>query len=186
MVSQRKKEKLKVTAKLARDPKKRVQSISRPSLQKKAQKSVFSKNWVPNNVIFFLLLEQKARNKMSESPEDLPEGWITNVSKKTGKTYYYNTKTGESQWEKPAKDQVWNFFSFFFGGFFFIFLISGQVRASHLLVKHDQSRNPSSWKESKITRSKDEAIEILKAHRLALSLFFEYIQNQSIILSILF
>mmetsp|Transcript_3955 Transcript_3955/g.5158 ORF Transcript_3955/g.5158 Transcript_3955/m.5158 type:complete len:152 (+) Transcript_3955:46-501(+) len=81
---------------------------------------------------------------MSESPEDLPEGWITNVSKKTGKTYYYNTKTGESQWEKPAKDQV---------------------RASHLLVKHDQSRNPSSWKESKITRSKDEAIEILKAHR---------------------
>ena len=37
-----------------------------------------------------------------------------------------------------------------------------QVQASHLLVKHNESRRPSSWKEDKITRSKEEALEIIK------------------------
>ena len=36
-----------------------------------------------------------------------------------------------------------------------------KVRASHLLVKHKDSRRPSSWKEDNITRSKEEALEIL-------------------------
>ena len=40
----------------------------------------------------------------------------------------------------------------------------GQVRASHLLVKHSGSRRPSSWKESNITRSKEEAIKILQGY----------------------
>ena len=38
-----------------------------------------------------------------------------------------------------------------------------QVRASHLLVKHRDSRRPSSWREANITRSKDEAIAQLRA-----------------------
>jgi NIMA-interacting peptidyl-prolyl cis-trans isomerase 1 len=40
----------------------------------------------------------------------------------------------------------------------------GKIRCSHLLVKHRDSRRPSSWRESDITRSKEEAIEILKGH----------------------
>ena len=36
-----------------------------------------------------------------------------------------------------------------------------QVRASHLLVKHKDSRRPSSWREENITRTKEEALEIL-------------------------
>ena len=36
-----------------------------------------------------------------------------------------------------------------------------QVRASHLLVKHRDSRRPSSWKEENITRTKEEALELL-------------------------
>ncbi|KAL6777439.1 PIN4 [Auxenochlorella protothecoides x Auxenochlorella symbiontica] len=32
-----------------------------------------------------------------------------------------------------------------------------QVRASHLLVKHRDSRRPSSWKEAQVTRSREEA-----------------------------
>ncbi|KAJ1302685.1 hypothetical protein OPQ81_003001 [Rhizoctonia solani] len=40
----------------------------------------------------------------------------------------------------------------------------GQMRASHLLVKHSGSRRPSSWKEANITRSKEEAIEILQGY----------------------
>ena len=38
-----------------------------------------------------------------------------------------------------------------------------QVQASHLLVKHRESRRPSSWKQDKIIRSKEEALEILKS-----------------------
>mmetsp|Transcript_36392 Transcript_36392/g.102801 ORF Transcript_36392/g.102801 Transcript_36392/m.102801 type:complete len:113 (-) Transcript_36392:70-408(-) len=40
-----------------------------------------------------------------------------------------------------------------------------QVRASHLLVKHRDSRRPSSWKEQTVTRSKEEALDMIKAFR---------------------
>lgn len=40
-----------------------------------------------------------------------------------------------------------------------------QVQASHLLVKHNKSRNPSSWRSASITRTKDEAREILEGYR---------------------
>lgn len=40
----------------------------------------------------------------------------------------------------------------------------GKIRCSHLLVKHKESRRPSSWREAEITRSKDEAIEILRGY----------------------
>lgn len=63
------------------------------------------------------------------------------MSKSTGKPYYFNRATKTSQWEMPTDDQV---------------------RASHLLVKHTESRRPSSWKQDTITRSKDEALEIIK------------------------
>lgn len=75
---------------------------------------------------------------------DLPSGWEEKVSKSTGRTYYYNRRTNESQWERPTERE------------------GNQVRASHLLVKHTESRRPSSWKQDKITRSKDEALEIIK------------------------
>ena len=39
-----------------------------------------------------------------------------------------------------------------------------KIRAAHLLVKHRDSRRPSSWREAEITRSKEEALEILKGH----------------------
>lgn len=40
-----------------------------------------------------------------------------------------------------------------------------KVRASHLLIKHSGSRRPASWKSENITRSKEEAIEILQKHQ---------------------
>jgi peptidyl-prolyl cis-trans isomerase NIMA-interacting 1 len=40
----------------------------------------------------------------------------------------------------------------------------GKIRCSHLLIKHRDSRRPSSWRQAEITRSKEEAIEILRAH----------------------
>ena len=80
---------------------------------------------------------------------DLPSGWIEKVSNSTGRTYYYNTQTKESQWEKPTGSS------------------SGSVRASHLLVKHNQSRRPFSWKqEEEITRSKAEALSVIESKSL--------------------
>lgn len=38
----------------------------------------------------------------------------------------------------------------------------GKIRCSHILVKHRDSRRPSSWREAEITRSKEEAIQILE------------------------
>ncbi|KAI0561966.1 peptidyl prolyl cis trans isomerase [Gracilaria domingensis] len=40
-----------------------------------------------------------------------------------------------------------------------------QVRCRHILVKHAGSRRPSSWKSEKITRSKEEALEMLADFR---------------------
>eukprot|EP00877_Chromochloris_zofingiensis_P003276 jgi/Chrzof1/1294/Cz10g02010.t1 len=42
---------------------------------------------------------------------------------------------------------------------------AGTVRASHLLVKHKDSRRPSSWKEPVVTRTKEEALEMIQAFR---------------------
>lgn len=41
----------------------------------------------------------------------------------------------------------------------------GVVRASHILVKHRGSRRPSSWKENVVTRTEDEALEMIKQFR---------------------
>lgn len=40
-----------------------------------------------------------------------------------------------------------------------------KIQASHILVKHRDSRRPSSWREENITRTKDEALEILLGYR---------------------
>ena len=40
----------------------------------------------------------------------------------------------------------------------------GKIRCSHLLVKHRESRRPSSCREAEITRSKEEAIQILQGY----------------------
>ncbi|KAA3669920.1 peptidyl-prolyl cis-trans isomerase NIMA-interacting 1 [Paragonimus westermani] len=75
----------------------------------------------------------------------LPAGWVARVSNSTGKTYYVNTETQETQWEFPDHPAS----------------SSDRVRCLHLLVKHSASRRPSSWREKTITRSRDEALDII-------------------------
>jgi NIMA-interacting peptidyl-prolyl cis-trans isomerase 1 len=69
----------------------------------------------------------------------------------TGQHYYLNIYTKESQWDRPEKpaEPVSS---------------SGpdQVQCSHLLVKHQNSRRPSSWREEEITRTKEEALDLVK------------------------
>ncbi|KAI6656840.1 Peptidyl-prolyl cis-trans isomerase NIMA-interacting 1-like [Oopsacas minuta] len=78
------------------------------------------------------------------SNEDLPPGWVVKTSRSNDKPYYYNTNTKESRWERPKPDNV---------------------RASHILAKHNKSRRPSSWKQATITRSKAEALKMIKEFR---------------------
>lgn len=81
-----------------------------------------------------------------------------------GQTYYLNLLTKESQWSIPTKPASENPAS----------TISGpeQVQCSHLLVKHEKSRRPSSWREERISRSKTEAIEIIKCNIICLKKYF--------------
>ncbi|NWW60013.1 PIN1 isomerase, partial [Ifrita kowaldi] len=67
-----------------------------------------------------------------------------------GRVYYFNHLTNASQWERPTGAGPRG--------------EPGRVRCSHLLVKHNQSRRPSSWRQDRITRSKEEALELINGY----------------------
>ncbi|XP_005405631.1 PREDICTED: peptidyl-prolyl cis-trans isomerase NIMA-interacting 1 isoform X2 [Chinchilla lanigera] len=92
--------------------------------------------------------------------EKLPPGWEKRMSRSSGRVYYFNHITNASQWERPSGTSG----SGSGGG-----SKNGQgeparVRCSHLLVKHSQSRRPSSWRQEKITRTKEEALELINGY----------------------
>jgi len=97
-------------------------------------------------------------------------GWEVRLSKSRGVAYYFNRDTQESLWDPPAdlsEDQVKQLpgaDKYLGSAAGAAPSTDGKVRASHLLVKHSGSRRPSSWKEENITRSKEEAIQILKGY----------------------
>ncbi|XP_077833382.1 peptidyl-prolyl cis-trans isomerase NIMA-interacting 1 isoform X2 [Macaca mulatta] len=96
-----------------------------------------------------------AGGKMADE-EKLPPGWEKRMSRSSGRVYYFNHITNASQWERPSGNSS-------SGG------KNGQgeparVRCSHLLVKHSQSRRPSSWRQEKITRTKEEALELINGY----------------------
>ena len=79
--------------------------------------------------------------------QDLPKGWEKRVSRSTGQAYYLNIHTKESQWDRPTEEACSK--------------DNEKIRCSHLLVKHNQSRRPSSWREETITRTKEEALALI-------------------------
>lgn len=101
----------------------------------------------------------------------LPENWTVRFSKSKNLPYYFNAATNESQWEPPRdadQEKLKRYMAENYsasgplpagdGG------QSGKIRCAHLLVKHNQSRRPSSWKQAEITRSKDEAMDMILAY----------------------
>ncbi|WAR30304.1 PIN1-like protein [Mya arenaria] len=82
---------------------------------------------------------------------ELPPGWEHHTSRSSGRDYFLNIYTKESQWEvptRPAKKADMD-----------------KVQCSHLLVKHRESRRPASWRCDNITISKEEALEQLQEYR---------------------
>ncbi|KAG7099425.1 hypothetical protein E1B28_001277 [Marasmius oreades] len=96
--------------------------------------------------------------------------WEVRMSNSRGVPYYFNTGTQQSTWDAPSELSPEEIKALPGAQFLKqsgnnLPAKADQVRASHLLVKHRGSRRPSSWKESEITRSKEEAISILISYQ---------------------
>lgn len=83
--------------------------------------------------------------------------------------YYFNTVDRVSRWEPPAGTDTEKLKKFMATHHSAMHGPStgrpeGKIRAAHLLVKHRDSRRPASWREDRITRTKEEALAILKGH----------------------
>jgi len=78
--------------------------------------------------------------------------------------YFFNSVSKQSSWEPPAGLLEKEISALPGAKEYLESARPGQVRASHLLVKHRDSRRASSWKEANITRTKEEAIAILREY----------------------
>lgn len=92
----------------------------------------------------------------------LPQGWEILHSESRNLPYYYNQETGASEWTPPEGtdlDQLKRYHQENRAP-----KEDGKVRASHLLIKHKDSRRPSSWRQADITRTKEEALSTILGH----------------------
>ncbi|CCL98900.1 uncharacterized protein FIBRA_00907 [Fibroporia radiculosa] len=113
-------------------------------------------------ILTFIVAPPQRKHKHAKSST-----WEVRLSTSRGVPYFYNTIDGQSIWKPPpelSQEEV----NALPGAKEYLLgqPANGrpaQVRASHLLVKHRDSRRPSSWKEPSITRSKEEAITILRS-----------------------
>lgn len=99
----------------------------------------------------------------------LPSNWTIKVSSKHNREYYYNSSTEESQWEPPMGTDLSKLKVYLHNiekNHFKPLVKDGKVRASHLLVKHNNVRRPKSWKSPDgITTTREEAITKIKDFR---------------------
>lgn len=82
-------------------------------------------------------------NYVHAPPQSHP--YEVRMSTSRGVPYFFHTETQQSTWEPPAgltQEQLKSL-----PGAHYLSGDNGKVRASHLLVKHKDSRRPSSWKE---------------------------------------
>jgi len=108
---------------------------------------------------------------MAES--GLPAGWEVRHSNSKNLPYYFNDTQKQSRWEPPPGTDTEKLKSYMAEHHSHPELVqappnghlnAGKIRASHLLVKHKDSRRPSSWREANITRTKDDAMSMILAH----------------------
>jgi len=89
------------------------------------------------------------------SSTGLPPDWIVKHSKSKNALYYFHGPTRTSQWSPPEGTDKALLSEH-------VASLTQKVRAAHLLVKHRDSRRASSWKSPEITRSHEEATEIIR------------------------
>ncbi|OWB68832.1 RNA polymerase II core binding protein [[Candida] boidinii] len=121
-----------------------------------------------SNVKGILTLSSDAYHSITNSSSSIPSGvsqysglpsnWTIKLSKTHDQEYFFNKSTNESSWYPPEGTNKEILADYVSKGLF----NPTQVRVRHLLIKHRDSRRPSSWKTKEITRSKEEAIDTLK------------------------
>jgi len=105
----------------------------------------------------------------------LPTGWEVRHSNSKNLPYYFNESQKLSRWEPPPGTDTEKLKTYMAEHHSAPQITpdsapnghagnSGKIRASHLLVKHKDSRRPSSWREAEIKRTKDEAMSIILGH----------------------
>lgn len=110
----------------------------------------------------------------STSETGLPALWEIRLSRSHNIPYYFNSATHESTWEPPLGTDTNTLKAYMAAHHSYILPVAAlqqhqavqpsKIRASQLLIKHAGSRRPSSWKEKVITRSEEEARQILLRH----------------------
>ena len=111
-------------------------------------------------------------NGSLQSETGLPPDWEVRHSNSKNLPYYFNSKTRESRWDPPEGTDpdtlkvymAQNHSSTAAAKADGTVAPEGKIRAAHLLVKHKDSRRPSSWREQNITRTQEEAREIIKGY----------------------
>ena len=99
----------------------------------------------------------------------LPPGWRKKESKSRKGVFYYISPEGKTQWEKPSETVKRSRDDTVDASHASKRAKSEQkVHVYHLLRKHKESRRPSSWRKEKITKTKAEALEEVKAYREAI------------------
>jgi WW domain len=88
---------------------------------------------------------------VGQTPSGLPAEWEVRFSKSRQLPYYYNAETTESRWEPPSNTDLpaleAHLKSIVEQHKLQATETTGKIRVRHLLIKHSQSRRPSSWKE---------------------------------------
>ena len=57
---------------------------------------------LPTEPAVAVLLPASAPGPEPAAEEALPDGWEARVSSSTGETYFFNTVTQESEWDRPT------------------------------------------------------------------------------------
>jgi len=103
----------------------------------------------------------------------LPTGWEVRHSNSKNLPYYFNESAKQSRWEPPPGTDTEKLKIYMAANHTANEIPelppngninTGKIRASHLLVKHKDSRRPSSWREAHITRTKEDAMRMILAH----------------------
>ena len=126
-------------------------------------------SFVPRLPIHHLLNPLLPPQSTAAPDTGLPTQWEVRHSNSKNLPYYFNASTKESRWEPPTGTDPEKIKAYMAqhhsapanpsaSGASKV----GKIRAAHLLVKHKDSRRPSSWKEPEIRRTKEEALEILR------------------------
>jgi len=104
------------------------------------------------------------------SDTGLPPDWEVRHSQSKNLPYYFNPKTHESRWDPPEGADPEKLKTYMAENHSSAGIrvdgtgVEGKIRVAHLLVKHKDSRRPSSWRENNITRTKEEAIQLLRGY----------------------